>query len=92
MSDLTDVQSDDARKLLDTAVGAVLAAVIIGLESEDQARETDAAVALWPLALEFSGYQVAKECVLAVAAIGNITNEQLAELATLAMTKANPTF
>lgn len=85
MSDLSAAISDDGRKLLDTCIGVVFSGVTIGLETEDEKKETAFVQTMWPAALDLSGYQIAKECVLAIAAVAGVSNEQLAAMALATM-------
>ena len=79
----------DEEKIIAQAVATVLGATVYGLQTKDEDKAYEIAAELWPQIIDFSGYQVAKDCVLAMVGAFEITIEELANVAIIAKEQAD---
>jgi hypothetical protein len=79
----------DEERVIKQAVATVFGATVYGLASKDDDKAYEIAAELWPQILDFSGYQVAKDCVLAMFGAFELTVDELAQVAIIAKGEAD---
>lgn len=81
--------ASEEERIIKQAVATVFGAVVYGLASADEEKGYEIAAELWPSVIDFSGYQVAKDCVLAMFGAFELTVDELAQVAFIAKGEAD---
>jgi hypothetical protein len=81
----------DEERIIKQAVATVFGAVVYGLVEKDEDKAYEIAAELWPQIIDFSGYQVAKDCVLAMMGAFELTIDEMAQIASIAKGEADAT-